>query len=84
MQAVPSTFHQCIKFLVNGVEVIVHEDPNPFQHCNNLIAIIENKVPINLEAPIISQVRSLTISEQATTSRMSSEQPLQIREEGCG
>lgn len=81
---VPSTFHQCVKFLVNGVEITIHGDPNPFQHCNNLRASTKNQVPINQEAPITSQIESLTISKKATTSQVFSEQPLQIKEEGCG
>lgn len=36
MRAVPSTYHQCIKFPHNGVEITVNGDPNPFIYCNNL------------------------------------------------
>lgn len=36
MRAIPSTYHQCIKFPHNGVEVTVKGDPKPFIYCNIL------------------------------------------------
>ncbi|GLJ04943.1 hypothetical protein SUGI_0007520, partial [Cryptomeria japonica] len=36
MSVVPSTYHRCIKFPHNGVEVTIKADPNPFIYCNNL------------------------------------------------
>lgn len=52
MQAVPSTFHQCIKFPYNGIEITIKGDPNPFQHCNYLKDSVDNQVPINQAAPL--------------------------------
>ncbi|GLJ50598.1 hypothetical protein SUGI_1077960 [Cryptomeria japonica] len=50
MRAVPSTYHQCIKFPHNGVEVTVNGDPNPFIYCNNLRSQTETMIPSNREA----------------------------------
>lgn len=50
MRAVPSTYHQCIKFPHNGVEVTVNGDPNPFIYCNNLRSHTETIIPSNREA----------------------------------
>lgn len=36
MQVVPSTYHQCIKFPHNGVEITILGDANPFAYCNNI------------------------------------------------
>ena len=36
MKAIPSTYHQCIKFSYNDTEVTITGDPNPFQYCASL------------------------------------------------
>jgi len=33
LQAIPSTFHQCLKFTHEGEEVTILGDPQPFQYC---------------------------------------------------
>lgn len=50
MRVVPSTYHQCIKFPHNGVEITVNGDPNPFIYCNNLRPKTETIIPSNREA----------------------------------
>lgn len=50
MQAVPSTYHQCIKFPHNGVEITIRGDPNPFMYCHNLSPKTEITIPSNREA----------------------------------
>lgn len=50
MRSVLSTYHQCIKFPHNVVEVTVNGDPNPFIYCNNLRPKAETIIPINREA----------------------------------
>ncbi|GLJ21626.1 hypothetical protein SUGI_0402520 [Cryptomeria japonica] len=50
MRAVPSTYHQCIKFPHNRVEVTVNGDPNLFIYCNNLRSHTEIIIPSNREA----------------------------------
>lgn len=45
MQAVPSTYHQCLKFPYNGVEVSVPVDPS--YTCNTLRKGTGNLVPNN-------------------------------------
>ncbi|GLJ23129.1 hypothetical protein SUGI_0436430 [Cryptomeria japonica] len=49
MNTVPSTYHQCIKFPHNGVEVTVKSDPNPFIYCNNLRSRSEITILANRE-----------------------------------
>jgi len=36
IQAVPSIFHQCLKFPHNGIEVTINAYPRPFQYCSFL------------------------------------------------
>jgi len=38
MQAVPSTYHQCLKFPFQGMEVTIQVDPQPFEYCRALEA----------------------------------------------
>lgn len=47
MQAVPSMYHQCVKFPYNGQEVSISTDHNPFKHCNAMGAAQDNLVPNN-------------------------------------
>lgn len=49
MQAVPSTYHQCVKFPYNGQEVSISADHNPFQHCKAMGAAQDSLVPHNRE-----------------------------------
>lgn len=54
MKAIPSTYHQCIKFPYNGVEVIVKGNPNLFIYCNNLLPRSKIIIPINREETLPS------------------------------
>lgn len=36
MQAVSSTYHQCLKSPYNGQEITIQGDPNPFSYCNTI------------------------------------------------
>ena len=45
MKAIPSTYHQCIKFLHNGTEITIHADPKPFAYCNVVEASYTNHCP---------------------------------------
>ena len=54
MKAIPSTYHQCIKFSYNGVEVTIPGDPDPFQFCASLRGTIAYQVPVNNEATPLS------------------------------
>jgi len=33
LKAIPSTYHQCLKFPYEGVEITIPIDPKPFQYC---------------------------------------------------
>lgn len=50
MRVVPSTYHQCLNFPYNSLEITIPGDPDPFQYCSNLRETIEHQVPINQEA----------------------------------
>ena len=45
MKAVPSTYHQCLKFLHQGTEVTIHVDLEPFAYCNAVEASYTNHFP---------------------------------------
>lgn len=48
MWAIPSTFHQCVKFPYNGIEIVIHGDLDSFQHCNHLKASVDNQIQSTL------------------------------------
>lgn len=50
MQAIPSTYHQCLKFPVNGQEVTILDDYNNPQTCNMLKSTQDTLVPHNRES----------------------------------
>lgn len=63
MQALPSTYHQCIKFPHNGVEITILGDANPFSYCNNINHQPEITIPNNREAiPSTSNVSLASLS----------------------
>ena len=45
MKAVPSTYHQCIKFLHNGTKITIHAYPKPFAYYNAVEASYTNHCP---------------------------------------
>lgn len=49
MQAVPSTYHQCIKFPHMGEEITIGGDSNPFQYCSTLKPLHGLFIPHNSE-----------------------------------
>lgn len=50
MKAVPSTYHQCLKYPYNGTEITIPGDPNPFQFCATLKDSPQQQVLVNREA----------------------------------
>lgn len=50
MQAVPSTYHQCLKFPFNGQEITILDDSNNPQYCNTLKSVQDTFVPHKREA----------------------------------
>ena len=65
LKAVPSTYHQCLKFPHQGREATILGDPNPFEFCKRLEGTPMNFCPINEFAKIIPQ--PLTIKEPSPT-----------------
>lgn len=60
---VPSTFHQCVKFPYNGIEIVIHGDLDTFQHWNHLKASVGNQILINQAAMPMAQMDSLVITD---------------------
>jgi len=65
MKAVPSTYHQSLKFPYNGTEITIPGDPNPFEFCCVLQGSYKNcnQVPKNekaLESPLYVDPKTLT------------------------
>ncbi|WP_044908681.1 retropepsin-like aspartic protease, partial [[Clostridium] innocuum] len=84
IKAVPSTYHQCIKFPHQGTEVTIHADPNPFAYCR----AIEASFPHSTHCPgtdigtsIASSSRSHCDPETILSSTLSS---VKINNQGCG
>ena len=61
LKAVPSTYHQCLKFPHQGREITILGDPTPFEFCRRLEGTLENFCPISEFAKVIP--KSLTIKE---------------------
>jgi len=81
MKAVPSTYHQCIKFLHNGKQVTIQGDLDPYQHCNFFRAKPECVIPNN--KAYISPTPQQDHTAEASSSRP---KPLKltIKESGMG
>lgn len=82
MHVVPSTFHHCVKFPYNGIQITILGDLDPFQHCNNLKTSLEKQVLINQAPPPTSQLKSLTMVDTSTPSISNTQ--LHIQDKGCG
>lgn len=50
MQAVPSMYHQCLKFPYNGQDITI-ANSNNLEYCNTLNIVQDTFVPHNREAP---------------------------------
>ena len=76
MQAIPSTYHQCLKFPYEGVEVTIPADLNTT--CNTLKESADKLVPNNRESFIKQQ-------NVASTSKMEDiAKEINIKENGMG
>ena len=76
MQAIPSTYHQCLKFPYEGVEVTIPADLNTT--CNTLKESVDKLVPNNRESSIKQQ-------NVASTSKMEDiAKEINIKENGMG
>lgn len=84
MRVVPSTYHRCIKFPHNGVEVTVKADPNPFIYCNNLRPRSEITIPINQEVVPSSTYVDLESLKVSTSKQAEIKEKFKIKNMGCG
>ena len=65
LKAVPSTYHQCLKFPHQGREVIVPRDPTPFEFCKRLEGAPDFFCPISEFSKVIP--KPLTIKKSPST-----------------
>lgn len=85
MQAIPSTYHQCIKFPHNGVEITILGDANPFAYCHNISHQPEITVPNNREAiSSTSYISPASLASLNTTIPKQEKLKIKIAEEGPG
>ncbi len=79
MKAVPSTYHQCVKFLHQGTEVTIHVDLECFAYCNAVEASYTNHYPrIDIGTSIASSSHTCNDPETILAST------LKINNKGCG
>jgi hypothetical protein len=84
MQAVPSTYHQCIKFPYHGAEITIRADPKPFEYCNALETSFPHSTHcpgIDIGSSIASSSRSHSDPETILSSTLST---VKINNNGCG
>ncbi|GLJ46599.1 hypothetical protein SUGI_0981920 [Cryptomeria japonica] len=85
MQTIPSTYHECIKFPHNGVEITILGDANPFAYCNNINHRPEITVPNNKEViPSTSYVSPASLSISITPIPKKEKLKMKMAEEGPG
>ena len=80
MKAVPSTYHQCIKFSYNDIEVTIPGDPNPFQYCASLRETTSYQILENNEAKPIDSSKWV----DAETILSKAKAKMKIEDNGCG
>ncbi len=82
MKAIPSTYHQCIKFLHNGTEITIHADPKPFAYCNAVEASYTNQcLGINIATTMANSSSTCHDSNTILASTLSM---VKINYQGCG
>ena len=82
MKAVPSTYHQCIKFPHNGTEITIHADPKPFAYCNAVEASYTNHCPrIKVGHTTDSSSGTFHVLDTILASTLST---VKINYQGCG
>ncbi|GLJ34133.1 hypothetical protein SUGI_0686150 [Cryptomeria japonica] len=84
MRAIPSTYHRCIKFPHNGVEVTVKADPNPFIYCKNLRPRSEITIPANREVVPSSAYVDPESLKASTSKQTELKEKLKIKDMGRG
>ncbi|GLJ39711.1 hypothetical protein SUGI_0811870 [Cryptomeria japonica] len=84
MSAVPSTYHRCIKFPHNGVEVTIKADPNPFIYCNNLQPQSEIAIPVNRQVVPSSAYVDPKSLKASTSKQAEIKEKFKFKDMGCG
>ena len=80
MKVVPSTYHQCLKFSYNNVEVTIPSNPNPFQFFANMRDATTYQVPKNNEA----QPKDSSKYVDTDILLYKAKEKLKIEDNGCG
>lgn len=79
LQAIPSTYHQYVKFPYEEQEITIYADENPLQYCSNLKMTQEVIVPHSKEATSLNTQSK----EKSFASILSSmEKQIQLRDRG--
>ena len=80
MKAIPLTYHQCIKFSYNDIEVTIPGDPNPFQYCASLRETTSYQILENIEAKPIDSSKWV----DAETILSKEKEKMKIKDNDCG
>jgi len=67
MKVVPFTYHQCLNFSYNNVEVTIPSDLDPFQFCSSLRGTTACQVLINSEAKPLNSSKYVNLAKLTTT-----------------
>ena len=81
MKVVPSTYHQCLKFTHQGIELTIHFDPEPFTYFNAIESYNNHCPRIEISTAIPSSSNNFHDPHTILTSTFST---IQINHQGCG
>lgn len=85
MEAVPSTYHQCIKFPHNEVEITILDDANPFAFCNNIRHQPDITVSSNREATTSSSyIHPTNLTSPPIPTPKQEKLKMKVKDEGPG
>lgn len=80
MKAVPSTYHQCLKFSYHNIEVTIPGDPDPFQFCAKLRDATAFQISTNNEAQPTNPSKYV----DADILLSKAKEKMKIEDNGCG
>ena len=80
MKAVPSTYHQCVKFSYNGAKDTILGDLDPFQFYASLRGTTAYQVPINSNAMPLDSSKYVDLDQLKTAIKGK----IKIEDQHCG
>ena len=82
MKVVPSTYHQCLKFLHHDTKITIHADPEPFSYYNVVEASYHNHFPrMEIGSTITSSSNTCDDPNTILAYTLST---IKINNQGCG